>query len=595
ASGDPTLDSGEYVDTYTVTGTGGPLVADLRSDSFDPYLIVLGPDGVDVQNDDYEGSLERSLVVVDTEEGASYRVLVTSYAAEETGRYRLDIRTDDAAIVAGIRTETGTLADGDETLDSGEFIDRYTFEAVPGQRLQADLTSDAFDTYLALQTPSGEVTEDDDGGGRPGHSVLNVDLTEPGRYTVFVTSYAAAETGDYELSLDLTGEYGVEPTPGGGLADDGVPESTGRLAFEETARASLSAGDRRLSSGEFMDVHTFDISDPGPVRVEMASSAFDTFLIIESPNGQRLQNDDFEGSTSQSVVEFSANQPGRYRVIATSYREGEVGPYTMRLTAADALAPEPPAYDRIAGLFVGISDYETIGDLRWTAEDAEIAHDAMIQAGMDPSDGILLTDADATAGAVRDAIADLASRTDDRTLMVLFFSGHGGQYERAEGFQRQDPDGIDESLEMYDAPILDDEMDALLATIPSARQLVVVDACFSGGFAKDLISRPGRMGLFSSEEDIVSAVAVKFEAGGYLSRFFAEAVTQQAADEDNNGAVTALELSHYLEQRFVADVQQAEEGALDMLASRDTRPEHQKLVVDRGSVGLYESLFLFRP
>jgi len=29
-----------------------------------------------------------------------------------------------------------------------------------------------------------------------------------------------------------------------------------------------------------------------------------------------------------------------------------------------------------------------------------------------------------------------------------------------------------------------------------------------------------------------------------------------------------------------------------MLVSRETRPEHQKLVVDRGSIGLYESLFL---
>jgi cytochrome P450 len=49
--------------------------------------------------------------------------------------------------------------------------------------------------------------------------------------------------------------------------------------------------------------------------------------------------------------------------------------------------------------------------------------------------------------------------------------------------------------------------------------LLALDACFSGGFARDVVSRPGVMGLFSSEEDLTSAVADKFEAGGYLSHF----------------------------------------------------------------------------
>ncbi len=603
--GDGTLQSGEFRDTYTVVGDGGSLVVDLTSDDFDPYLIVETPDGDQFDNDDYEGALDRSLLVVQTRAGASYEVTVTSYAVGATGAYRLALRGDDASVSAGVRTETGRLAAGDETLSSGEYLDRYTFDGVPGQRLRADLTSDDFDTYLAIQGPSGNVSTDDDGGGRIGHSLLEIDLTEPGTYTVIVTSFASGETGAYELGLDLTERFGqvTESRPRGG---EGTPVSdrrpsegrtraystptAGRLDLDEAISGQLDASDQRLDSGEYMEVHTFDGEAGEPVRVEMTSDDFDTYLIVTSPSGDRLDNDDgIEGSTN-AALEFLMPETGRYRITATSFRAGETGTYRLHVSQADALRPEPLAYDRIVGLFVGISDYDRMGDLQYTAHDATVARDAMVDAGMDPRDGILLTDREATVANVRDAFRQLAARADDRTMFVLFYSGHGGQYERM-SFQRQDPDGKDESIELFDAPLLDDDLDALLSSLPSSRQLIVLDACFSGGFSKDVISQPGRMGLFSSEEDIVSAVALKFEAGGFLSRFFADAVAQRQADQDHNGAVTALELSHYLSERYVQDVR-SEGGAVAMLVARETRPEHQKLVVDRGSIGLYESLFL---
>ena len=77
----------------------------------------------------------------------------------------------------------------------------------------------------------------------------------------------------------------------------------------------------------------------------------------------------------------------------------------------------------------------------------------------------------------------------------------------------------------------DDEMSRLLSSIRS-RVLLVLDSCFSGGFSKDVISSPRRMGLFSSEEDVTSGVADKFRAGGYLAKFMSEAVGDRRADKD---------------------------------------------------------------
>lgn len=594
--GDATLPAGEFADVYTATGTGQSLVVDLRSSDFDPYLVVESEEGERFDNDDYEGALDRSLLVLPTQAGARYTVTVTSFAAGETGGYRLDLRHEGAVAASGVRTETGRLAAGDDQLEGGEFVDRFTFSAVPGQRLRADLTSDDYDTYLIVQPPSGDVVTDDDGGGRIGHSQLDFDLTEPGTYTVFVTSYAAGETGDYRLALDLTERFGQESSP----AESGGPAyattGTSRLDLADTVTGRLEASDRRLDSGEYMDVHTFDGRAGEPMRVELTSDDFDTYLIVESPSGARLDNDDAvsadgRSDTGRSAVEFSMTESGRYRVIATSYQPGETGAYALRLTQ-DALQPDPLNYDRIMGLFVGISDYDRMSDLEWTAQDAVVARDAMLRAGMTAEDGVLLTDREATADNVQRAFRRLAAQADERTLLVLFFSGHGGQYAR-EAAQASDPDGLDESIELFDAPLLDDDLDVLLASVPAGRQLVVVDACYSGGFSKDVISRPGRMGLFSSEEDIVSAVASKFEAGGYLSHFFADAIARRQGDEDGNGAVTALELSHYLGRRYATEVQVPEAGA--MRPAHDTRGEHQRLVVDRGSIGLYESLFDLRP
>ena len=49
--------SGKYEDVFTVQGRrGGRLDLRLSSDQFDPYLVVTGPDGFTLSNDDEGGS-----------------------------------------------------------------------------------------------------------------------------------------------------------------------------------------------------------------------------------------------------------------------------------------------------------------------------------------------------------------------------------------------------------------------------------------------------------------------------------------------------------------------------------------------------------
>ena len=99
---DPRLGDGEHVDTYTLDVRAGQTVqADLGSEAFDPYLLLVAPSGTtEAFNDDHEGSQARSQIRATVAESGRYRVLVTSYASGETGAYTLALRVAGAATLA---------------------------------------------------------------------------------------------------------------------------------------------------------------------------------------------------------------------------------------------------------------------------------------------------------------------------------------------------------------------------------------------------------------------------------------------------------------------------------------------------------------
>ena len=584
---DDTLTSGEYADSYSFEGRQGEhVVIDLRSSEFDPYLILRMPDGDQEENDDHEGDASRSLISLTLPHSGSYEVLVTSYQPGETGAYALEIEAGAAGAPAlGPRIERGRLTASDERLRSGEYMDVYQFDGRPGVQVKLDLTSTEFDTYLILQDPTGEQTENDD-TDRPGHSQIEHDLTELGTYHVLVTSYEEGESGAYELSIDLR-----EESSGAAGSRDVVS-----LTMGGSSTGSLVVGDGQLGTGEFRDLFVFDGVEGQTVAVELSSSEFDTYLMLVTPDGETIANDDYDGSTSRSRIDLTLRETGRYRVVATSYKAGETGSYIVGLNqsagfaeaAVTPTAPGTAGTGQTYGIFMGISDYGgRANNLAYTADDAVRVRDAFVQSGMPSGNGIVLTDASATTAAFRQAVSSLSQRVGPQDQFVFFFSGHGGRVPRSD-FQPADPDALDETLEFYDGGILDDDMREILDGLPVGRTILLFDACFSGGFSKDVIAVPGRMGMFSSEEDVTSAVAAKFRAGGYLSLFLADAIGDRLADADGDGELTAIELSQYVHERYRADVKS---GTDDFVRTGGPQMGYQHLVVDRGSIGPYDVLF----
>jgi len=83
-------------------------------------------------------------------------------------------------------------------------------------------------------------------------------------------------------------------------------------------------------NGANYDEYTFEAEsdEEVTVRLEAPTEDFDTYLIVEAPNGETYENDDFEG-LYVSQVTFTAPVNGEYAIWASSYSSGGTGDYTV--------------------------------------------------------------------------------------------------------------------------------------------------------------------------------------------------------------------------------------------------------------------------
>ena len=235
------------------------------------------------------------------------------------------------------------------------------------------------------------------------------------------------------------------------------------------------------------------------------------------------------------------------------------------------------------GCFAGISDYPAgRSDLPECANDALRLAEALRRADLLTEERqTILTDSQATLSNLRNAMTGYAARLGPEDVFVFFYSGHGGQQPVVN--EPREIDNTNEYLALYDGALLDDDLGRLFDSMRARVSVIAIDACHAGGFAKDLITQPGRVGLFSSEEDVLSAVASQFQAGGYLSHFLRAGVSGDADAGPSDRVLTVGELTHYVYRQFGAHAQD-----IHMAAT------YQHLVVDRGAVGVDQVLWSYR-
>lgn len=94
------------------------------------------------------------------------------------------------------------LSTSDIPTGFGGYSRDYTLELTEGDQVAIDLTSDEFDTLVALIAPDGSTLgENDDGPDGSTNSLLFARITQGGKYTVRVRSYAGDGVGPFTLKV----------------------------------------------------------------------------------------------------------------------------------------------------------------------------------------------------------------------------------------------------------------------------------------------------------------------------------------------------------------------------------------------------------
>ncbi|MFO7634715.1 MAG: caspase family protein [Caldilinea sp.] len=100
----------------------------------------------------------------------------------------------------------------------------------------------------------------------------------------------------------------------------------------------------------------------------------------------------------------------------------------------------------------------------------------------------LLLNEQATANNVRAAIADAANQLNSGDILLLTYSGHGGQTPDP---TEEEEDHMDETWVLYDRQLIDDELYALWGHFENdVRIFMLSDSCHSGSVAREFRESP---------------------------------------------------------------------------------------------------------
>ncbi len=225
----------------------------------------------------------------------------------------------------------GQLSRGDARLSDGSVYQSWTFFGTQGQFVQVDVMSDAFDAFCILQGPAGnEIARNDDGGGGL-NARVNVALPVTGTYRIIANTYRKGQFGGYRVRLTTTGggpmvAPAAPMVSGGPVLQAGV---VGQVLRGQVVQGRLTATDGRLADNSFFQAWTYYGQAGEAITLDVVSSDFDAYAVIQDGNGTVLARDDDSGGGLNARINFTLPATGVYRLIANTQRVGAVGAYSL--------------------------------------------------------------------------------------------------------------------------------------------------------------------------------------------------------------------------------------------------------------------------
>lgn len=217
-------------------------------------------------------------------------------------------------------------------------------------------------------------------------------------------------------------------------------------------------------------------------------------------------------------------------------------------------------------LAIGIDKYKNSQlTLNYAREDAEAFVQMLSQNGKGLFKEVVLHtlyDESATKNAIMDTLKSLANQVSMNDVFILFYAGHGGMYEDQFYFIPTECPRLYENNALQKSAINAQEIQDYLKSIKALKQIIIMDACHSGG-AVEMIAMRGSMeekamAQLSRSAGIHVLASAGTEQGakeiselqhGLFTYVLLKALSGEADGSPKDGKITIYELKSYLDDQ----------------------------------------------
>ena len=302
----------------------------------DPYLIVYGPDSVEITRDDDGGDGLNSWLEFQATAAGTYYVEARGFTEDAAGRYALNIVGGE--IGNTYDTAEALLPNGDARMSlvgaAGD-VDWFAIELVEGRPYRFNLEGldpDALaDPLLTLYDSNGTAVVADDDGGRGLNSYLYFASPTGGTYFAAVSSYDGQSTGRYSLRAVDTDVPGHAYTDEMLDANDDARLSRIEMAGDfDVYRVTLEAGVSYQI--EANGTGATPLADPFLAVIQegagLEEDSADAALVRDG--GRRVASDDDSGDGLDARLRFRPEVSGDY-LIQVSGLSNTTGDYEVKI------------------------------------------------------------------------------------------------------------------------------------------------------------------------------------------------------------------------------------------------------------------------
>ena len=331
-----------YLEAWDLRGRAGrSATVDIASERFDPRVYVVGPGFAETMfADDGGGGCNARLTLTFLETG-TFRVVVSSLSARETGTYQVRVSDRpgptpthgcgevDPESLNSLPAEGRALQMGSSqssrldalshSVQDGRPAEAWRLTGRAGDRVSIVMASEDFDTYLYLTGPGLDgVLTDDDGAGDL-DAKIDVTLPTSGPFTVVAAALSSGSSGAYTIRVEAPFDMSTLPTDGRTI--DLGQRVTGRL----------ESSDPIVADGRRGQAWAFEGISGQRVTIELEAEDYDAYLYLVGPGMVEPMQDDDGGGGLNSLISTTLPGTGSYRIIASSLSDG-TGAYSLSVS-----------------------------------------------------------------------------------------------------------------------------------------------------------------------------------------------------------------------------------------------------------------------